>query len=385
MCVMLLLRLCETLGLVWAVKHFQAYLLGHHTTVLTDHSACTSLLNASKSSAKLARWAMIVQEFDLTIRHRSGKSNANADALSRNPITPGVAVADVLAVQSLDGGTELQQSELVDTQAKDLAVISYLKDDVLPDDQKLARRLVLEGTQYDLINGVLHHDNLVRGPKSLRGGLLEEMQGGRFSGHFAWRKIYCMTRKKYWWKGMCSDVERFCKSCMECVTRKGSGRATRPPLVSIPVGGPFHRMGVDVLQLPITEAGYRYVVVFADYLTKWVEAFAVPDQSAETIAHLLVEEIFCRHRAPEQLLSDRGANFLSDLVLEICKMLRIKKVNTLGYHPQTDGLVEKFNSTLIGMISKVAERDWDRHLPFLLFAYRVSIHDSTRESPFYLL
>lgn len=121
------------------------------------------------------------------------------------------------------------------------------------------------------------------------------------------------------------------------------------------------------------------MIVFADYLTKWVEAFAVADQSAETVARLLVEEVFCRHGAPAELLSDRGANFLSELVAEVCKQLQIKKVNTN---------VEKFNSTLIGMISKVAEgpgRDWDGHLPFLLFSYRMAIHDSTRESPFYLL
>lgn len=214
------IQLLSLKRLVWSGLHFRPYLLGHHVTVLTDHSACTSLLNASKPSVKLARWAMIVQEFDLTIRHRSGKSNANADALSRNPITPSEEVADVLAVQSLDSATQTQQGELADEQAKDLAlvpVIIYLRDDVLPDDQKLARKLVLEGPQYDLINGVLHHENphqpgswRVVVPGSLRGGLMEEMHGGRFSGHFAWRKMYCTMRKKYWWKGMCSDVERFC-------------------------------------------------------------------------------------------------------------------------------------------------------------------------------
>ena len=151
---------------------------------------------------------------------------------------------------------------------------------------------------------------------------------------------------------MCGSVERYCKSCMECVSRKGVGRGVKPPLMTIPVGAP---VGVDVLQLPVTESGNKYVVVFLDYLTKWVEAFAVANQSAETIARLLVEEICCRHGAPEQLLSDRGANFLSDLVMEVCKLLQIDKVNTSGYHPQTNGLVEKFNSTLIGMISKVAQ------------------------------
>ena len=187
---------------------------------------------------------------------------------------------------------------------------------------------------------------------------------------------------------MRADVRRHCRSCLTCATRKGTGRASRPPLQPIAVGGPFHRMEVDVLQLPLTESGNRYVVVFLDYLTKWVEAFAVSNQSAVTIAQLLVEEVFCRHGAPQELLSDRGPNFLSEIVLEVCKLLNIKKVNTSGYHPQTDSLVERFNCTLSHMISKYAQKngsDWDHHLPFLLFAYRATIQESTRETPFYLL
>lgn len=117
------------------------------------------------------------------------------------------------------------------------------------------------------------------------------------------------------------------------------------------------------------------------------EAFAVPTQTAETIAKLLVEEIFCRHGAPEHLLSDRGTNFLSDLVREVCHLLSATKVNTSGYHPQTDGLVEKFNSTLINMIAKCCEKskDWDKQLPYLLFAYRADVQNSTKESPFFPL
>ena len=87
----------------------------------------------------------------------------------------------------------------------------------------------------------------------------------------------------------------------------------------------------------------------------------------------------------EHLLSDRGANFLSALVQDVCKYLNIKKINTSGYHPQTDGLVERFNSTLIHMISSNNGKDWDKQLPYLLFAYRVTIQESTKESPFYLL
>ena len=187
-------------------------------------------------------------------------------------------------------------------------------------------------------------------------------------------------------------MERYAKGCVSFLqrlfalaARKGPGRSTCPPLQPIPVGGPFHRVGVDVLQLPLTRNGNRYVVVF---LTKWAEVFAVPDQQAETIAHLLTEHVISRHGVPEELLSDRGTNFLSELIAEICKVLGMKKINTSGYHPQTDGLVEKFNSTLINMIAKSCEihaHDWDEHLAHLLFAYRVSAQESTKESPFYLL
>ena len=75
----------ETLGIVWAVKYFRSYLLGHKVILYSDHAACTSLLNCSNPSPKLARWVMIVQEMDLTIKQRSGRSNSNADTLSRLP------------------------------------------------------------------------------------------------------------------------------------------------------------------------------------------------------------------------------------------------------------------------------------------------------------
>ena len=74
--------------------------------------------------------------------------------------------------------------------------------------------------------------------------------------------------------------------------------------------------------------------------------FSVPNQKVETVARLFMEQTVCHHGLPEVMLSDRGANFLSILVQDICKILGVKKINTSGYHPQTDGLVEKFNSTL---------------------------------------
>ena len=225
-------------------------------------------------------------------------------------------------------------------------------------------------------------------PSCLPSILLKESHNGKFAGHFAEQKIYATLRERYWWRGMRNDVCCYCRSCLVCASRKGPGRCQRPKLQPIPVGGPFQAVGVDVLQLPRSLEGNQYAIVFVDYLRKWPEVFAVSDQTADTIARLLVEEIVSRHGVPERLLSDRGPNFLSSLIEKVCQLLGTTKVNTSRYHPQCDGHVEKFNSTLINMLSKSVGQygnDWDKRLPYVLFAYRVAVQDSTKSSPFYLL
>ena len=388
----------ETLGLVWAVRYFRPYLLGHPCTVYTDHAACLAILNTPKPSGKLARWALTIQEMDITIKHKAGKNNTNADVLSRLPPmesrTGQVGASEQLPYQpTLPDLDEVRRLQQEDSDCSEQ--IAYLRDGVLPDDELASRKVVLESKQFQVVDDVLYHENpafpdrsCIVVPECLRHTLLKESHCGRFAGHLSEKKVYDRLRRHVWWKGMRNDVHKFCRGCLECASWKGGRRTCRPPLQPIPVGGPFHRVAVDILQLPLTASGNRYVEVFIDYLTKWPEAFAIPDQKADTIAKLFVEQIVCRHGIPEELLSDRGTNFLSTVIQEVCQLLNIKKINTSGYHPQTDGLVEKFNATLIQMIAKsctVSDRDWDTRLPYLLFAYRASAQASTRESPFFLV
>ena len=406
----------ETLAIVWAVKYFRPYLLGYPCTVLTDHAACVSLLNTPRPSSKLARWAMTLQEMDLSIKHRSGHTNASADALSRFPVDTATVsavtagadsslsepateiVSDASCLLELSESTRQKLDKLADLQKSCPELrdqFLYLTEEGLPEDEKACRKIVAESRYFDIVDGVLHHESphfpgrwCVAVPVDMRQSLMEDAHSGLLAGHLAEKRVYDRLRRAYWWKGMRRDVRKHCRSCLACGTRKGTGRASHPPLQPIPVSGPFSCVGVDILKLPQTYDGNQYVVVFVDYLTKWVEAFPTADQKAETIAKLLVEQVICRHGAPERLLSDRGANFLSDLIAEVCRLLKIQKINTSGYHPQTDGLVERFHQTLIQMLSLYVEkhgRDWDQYLPFLLYAYRVSLQESVRESPFFLL
>ena len=127
--------------------------------------------------------------------------------------------------------------------------------------------------------------------------------------------------------------------------------------------------------------GNKYAIVFMDYLTKWPEA---EDQTAPTIAKLLVEGIVSQHGVPTNLLFDRGPSFLSKLVLGVCEMLGVEKVNTSAYHPQCDSLVERFNRTLtLAKSVNPGVTEQDERLPHV--PYQSCMQSSTEESPFFLL
>ncbi len=116
--------------------------------------------------------------------------------------------------------------------------------------------------------------------------------------------------------------------------------------------------------------------------------YPVPNQKAIQIVRLLTEEAIPTFGVQEALLSDRGTNLLSHLMQDVCRLLGVKKLNTTAYHPQCDGMVERFNRTLKTMLRKHADkfgRQWDQYLPGLLWAYRNTPHDSTREKPSFLL
>jgi len=241
------------------------------------------------------------------------------------------------------------------------------------------------------VDDVLYHveaDKTLRviPPRQDRETLFHEAHDGAFGAHLKDAKVHSELSRHYWWRGMRTDIQ-WCRTCLTCVTRRASG-SVKPPLTPIPVSGPFDRVGVDVVHFPKSYDGNQYAVVFMDYLTKWPEIFPTSDQTALTIAKLLVEKVISRHGVPVELLSDKGSAFLSHLLQEVCQLLGIHRVNTTAYHPQTDGLVERFNRTLIDMLAKRVERsgrDRDTQIPYVLFAYRASLQESTGESPFFLM
>ena len=151
---------------------------------------------------------------------------------------------------------------------------------------------------------------------------------------------------------------------------------------------PFKRIAMDIVgPLPRSRAGNHYVLVICDYATRYPEAVPLCSIDAEHVAEELVK-LFSRVGIPREILTDQGTNFTSQLLAEVYRLLHVHALHTNPYHPQTDGLVERFNQTLKSMLRKHAtkeEKDWDRLLPYVLFAYHEVPQASTGFSPFELL
>ncbi|XP_043981200.1 uncharacterized protein LOC122835850 [Gambusia affinis] len=209
-----------------------------------------------------------------------------------------------------------------------------------------------------------------------------------WAGHLGTHKTLARIKRHFFWPGLRTDVAQFCRTCPQCqlTSNKFPSRAPLQPLPLIDT--PFERLGMDIVgPLERSKSGYRYMLVITDYATKYPEVFPLKTIKARAVAFSLVQH-FSRVGIPCEIVTDQGTNFMSTLLKQVYQLLGIKGVRTTPYHPQTDGLTERFNQTLKQMLRKFVDEtgsDWDQWLPYLLFAYREVPQASTGFSPFELL
>lgn len=413
----------ELLAVVMAVRRFRPYLLGNKFTLRTDHASLTWLLNFKQPEGQVARWLEILQEYDFVIQHRPGHQHTNADALSRRPCMaeacrychrqegrdqgPPLAAA-VCPVDPVRETEPFSREQLKQHQGADLALVEvrrWLEAGQCPDWSAVSSGGMELKVLHSLWGNLELHEGLLyrrwrapRGgqdrlqllvPRSLRPEVLHWVHGAAGAGHYGNSKTVRRLRRRFYWPGCRQDAELHVHCCDSCTAHKGPSQRSWGPLQQYLVGAPMERVGVDILgPFPITETGNRYVLVAMDYFTKWPEAYAVPDQSATTAAKCLVEEMFARFGVPSELHSDQGRNFESRLFQEVCQRLGVRKTRTTPLHPQSDGLVERFNRTLatqLAILTSRHQRDWDQHLPLALWSYRTAVQESSQCTPAMLM
>ena len=157
----------------------------------------------------------------------------------------------------------------------------------------------------------------------------------------------------------------------------------------VEVGHRWDRVAMDLLDMSVTTArGNRYVLVIVDCFTRWTEAFPLPDKTAHSVADAFFNNVVCRFGMPIVIHSDQGREFENKILHELCLIGGSHKTRTSPYHPESDGMVERFNRTLLMMLAMVAGKnrdDWDDLLPAVMMAYRSSVHESTGYSPYRLM
>ena len=218
---------------------------------------------------------------------------------------------------------------------------------------------------------------------------MQEAHESVFGAHLGAEKTIDRIQKRYYWPAMKNEITNHCKTCLICQEHKTPTINVTPPMQIIRSYRPFQLITADLMgPLPTTKKRNVHILVVVDHFTKWVEIRALKTKEATETAQELYK-IICRHGVPEAILTDQGTNFQATLLKELWDLFDVHSQRTTPYHPQCDGLTERFNRTMRAMIAAYIEEGqlncWDEHLDALQLAYNTATHKTTGYSPFELI
>jgi transposase InsO family protein len=374
----------ELLALVYCLAKFRRYLVDAHFRVYTDNKAVKFLVNKETMNARMARWVLLIQEFDFDIHHISGKHNVVADVMSRYPpdgiqasklssdVSEPILCHGLLVTEGLYE-TELQQ------------VYSYL----LEPSGSVDHRTKIKSRGFIVKDGVL----LKRiGSRTLKVPSLKDRQGILVSyhdghGHFGFLSTWIRLYSHYWWPKIYDDCKSYLTSCHNCQLFDAPPRPL--PYRSVYVGNIFERFCMDYIgPFPETQAKNRYILLVVECFTRYPLAIACQRDDAITAASFLYSQVFCHYGPPIEILSDNGTHFVNKIVDNFLDIIKTRHVLTLPYRPNVNGMAEKINGVLVKSLKRTIHNitgNWDDYLNSILFAYRTKTHSALRLSPFELM
>ena len=371
----------EWLAVVEAVtRHWRHWLLGRRFIVRTDHSALKQLLRTKgeQFTARQARWAEKLSEFAFELEHIPGPSNAVADALSRSP------VECVSALELMVGAPKTLSPEEVEKAAEGDPQYGRRREEIRRGEWDSMRTLDDQGLIRDEQGRVEVPRN-----EALRIKLILEAHEPPFCGHLGARRTEKRLLQQWTWGQMAHDVEKVIRACDVCQKDVPRGERHKAPLQTIVATKPWEVVTMDFLSglTPSTPGRWEGCVVVCDRFTRMVHVKECPTHpTAEEAARLFLYLVVGRHGMPTKIITDRGTQFESVLWMEMVKQLGSRVAMATTHHPQTNGLTERANRTLLQMIRRVCGdlgHLWVKWLPLLELAYNSSVHSITRLSPFF--
>ena len=403
----------ECLGLVRALQHFD-YLLADTPIpfiVYTDHAPLQYLLTQKKSNnRKLQTWSVILSAYNCKIQYIRGSKNLLADYFSRYAFKNTqnhVAVIntnkfDVFARPSSNSSSP-SEAENINTPTLDIPgdfdivaaqradeainnIINKLSDNTASETTK-ERFILLENVLYYISTHTTHLDLRLVIPETIRKPIIHHLHDE--NSHIGTEKTYNLLKQRYYWRNMFQDIADHVSRCVTCNTRQIN--TNKVPIqnthipefcfdsIAIDTSGPYEE----------TSQGNKYIVSVICLFSSYVEAFSVKDKTAQTIANILLSEIFPRYGMCRHLVSDNGTEYANTVMTDLLSQFNIKHIKITPYNAKANGKIERFHRIMHDLLAKhmfeKSDKEWDKYLPFVLSAIRTSTSKATGYSPHFLL
>lgn len=349
----------ELLSIYMAVKHFRYMIEGQQITIFTDHKPLVYALHKKATSGsdtpRRLRYLDFISQFCIAIEHIPGSQNIVADTLSR--------------IEQIDFPSPLDYTAIAQAQQNDTELKELLKE----------KHLHFKTFVYPNCNDPLYCEISKQHarpflPKQYRVTAFEAIHGISHSGTRATRR---MISNRYFWKSMNKDINNLTRTCLHCQKSKIQ-RHTISPLTSFPISNRFEHLHVDIVGPLSYCQGYRYILTMIDRATGWPEVKCLKHITAECVSKALYTHWITRFGCPAKITTDQGRQFESQLFNNLAKRLGISKIRTTAYHPQANGMIERWHRTLkSALMARGNTENWVNELPTVLFGLRASLRDDT--------
>jgi hypothetical protein len=347
-------------------------------------------MNKPVTNARVTRWLLLLQEFNITIIDRPGRDNLVVDFLSRLIHTGDNAPVD-------DNFLDENMFSISTYTPWYADVANYLVTRKLPQNMssREKQRIIQLSANYMWHDDCLYHtwpDLVIR--RCVREDemhdILKACHDGPCGGHFVdKRTTYKILQSGYYWPTIFKDAKKYVANCDDCQRMGKPTAVDEMPLQAQVVIEPFEKWALDFVG-PINPMSRRkrYILVCTNYVTKWVEAKDLYSTNEQSIVDFLFEEIFTHFGVPREIVTDQGTQFTSNLVKAITEQYQIKHRKYSPYHPQENRQVESTNKVIEAILTKTVQlhhKDWVDRFPEALWAYRTTWRNTTGHTPYELV
>ena len=425
----------ELSAIIMGLRKFE-HILRYRPFIINTDSAALKYLKTIKNPANIwFRWLTEISSYDFEIKHRPGRENLNADALSRADHHPPASEEEehehkedfmrklgefardlrdekIVTVEQYSPqireahriGAELSREELIKAQKEDPVlqeVRKWVENQTKPDKKELKGKdedLKIYRQVYEALEieeDLLYYKmelNTIGGqevkrmvvPSSYAQIVFKWAHEHVTAGHFGANATVHRSKRRFFFPGMPTTLRRMVGACKPCLAKIQKVNLKKGVHVPRRSGYPLECVYLDLVgPLPVTINQYKYILTCEDGFTKFSQAYPLHNKEASTVARVFLEEFICRYGIPSSIHSDNGKEFCNNIITELMDRLNIQKTTTPTYNPQSN-LVERFHRTLSSTLRVFMDREdteWPKYLPPFLMAYNSKVNESTQMTP----